>query len=177
MKAKREMEFPDIRRPSREIWIEPTVDDLERFYEDHILPCRILSVDIETSGQLITCIGFAPSPRIALVIPFFDHRAKGRSYWRNSQDERKAKLFIRRVLEDKRIPKLFQNGLYDIAFLLRADGIKVMGAEEDTMLLHHALQPESLKGLGFLGSIYTDEGSWKRLRDEGEEIETAKRDD
>jgi hypothetical protein len=29
------------------------------------------------------------------------------------------------------------------------------------MLLQHALQPEALKGLGFLGSIYTDHGAWK----------------
>ena len=32
------------------------------------------------------------------------------------------------------------------------------------MLLHHALQPESLKALGFLGSLYTDEGPWKQMR-------------
>ena len=40
-------------------------------------------------------------------------------------------------------------------------GIKVYGAVEDTMFAHHALQPEMLKGLEFLGSVYTDEGSWK----------------
>jgi DNA polymerase I-like protein with 3'-5' exonuclease and polymerase domains len=68
------------------------------------------------------------------------------------------------VLVDGRIPKLFQNGLYDIAFLWRAQGIAVRGAAEDTMLLSHALQPESLKGLGYLGSIYTDHGPWKSER-------------
>jgi len=45
---------------------------------------------------------------------------------------------------------------------------------EDTMLLHHALQPESLKSLGFLGSVYSDEGSWKQLR---RGRTTIKRDD
>jgi hypothetical protein len=39
-----------------------------------------------------------------------------------------------------------------------------MGAEHDTMLLSHSLQPESLKGLGYLGSVFTDEGSWKQER-------------
>ena len=48
------------------------------------------------------------------------------------------------------------------------------GAEEDTMLLHHALYPESLKGLGFLGSIYCDEGAWKGMR---KGTETIKRED
>lgn len=174
MKAKREMEFPDIRRPPREIWIDPTLEDLEEFYERYIVNCKFLSVDIETSGTLITCIGFAPRNSLAIVVPFFDARKKGRSYWPSREAECRAKLFCKRVLENSRIRKLFQNGAYDIAFLLRADGIRTMGAAEDTMLLHHALQPESLKGLGFLGSCYTDEGSWKSLR---EEIETAKRDD
>jgi DNA polymerase I-like protein with 3'-5' exonuclease and polymerase domains len=65
------------------------------------------------------------------------------------------------VLEDESIPKLFQNGAYDIAFIWRTTGIKTLGAKHDTMLLHHALQPEALKGLGYLGSIYTDHGPWK----------------
>ncbi len=65
--------------------------------------------------------------------------------------------------DDASIPKLFQNGLYDIAFLYRSMGIKVMGASEETMLAHHALQPEMIKDLGFLGSVYTDEGAWKHL--------------
>ena len=32
------------------------------------------------------------------------------------------------------------------------------------MLLHHSLFPELQKGLGFLGSIYTNEASWKLMR-------------
>ena len=35
---------------------------------------------------------------------------------------------------------------------------------DDTMLMHHALQPESNKGLGFLGSVYTNHSSWKTMR-------------
>jgi hypothetical protein len=35
------------------------------------------------------------------------------------------------------------------------------------MLLHHAIHPEMRKGLGFLGSIYTDEPSWKLMRKRG----------
>src|SRR5262249_16921096 len=31
MKAKREAEFPDIHRPPREIWIEPTLEDIHEF--------------------------------------------------------------------------------------------------------------------------------------------------
>jgi len=164
MKAKREAEYPEIRRPKREIWIEPALEDMEEFYERYIRRAEKLSVDIETAGSQITCIGFAPNGTISIVIPFLDTRRKGRSYFGTREMENRAWAFVRRVLVSPTPVKIFQNGLYDIAFLWRAYGIKVLGAEHDTMLLHHALQPESLKGLGFLGSIYTDEGSWKDMR-------------
>lgn len=164
IKAERESHFPEIRRPQREIWIEPTLTDIEDFHERYIRDSQLLSVDIETSGNQVTCIGFAPSPNVAIVIPFYDSRRKDRSYWRSESDERSVLEYTQRVLLDPRIPKLFQNGMYDIAFLYRSLGIRVRGVEHDTMLLHHALQPESLKGLGFLGSIYTDERAWKEMR-------------
>lgn len=171
-KALREAKFPEVRRPEREIWIEPDLADVRRFYSEHIEGCKLLSVDIETSGSSITCIGFAPSPRIAIVIPFYDSRRKGRSYWTSQADEQSVWGIILEILRDRTIPKLFQNGLYDIAFLWRSMGLKVYGAAEDTMLLHHALQPESLKGLGYLGSLYCDEGAWKADHRE----QTIKRD-
>lgn len=161
IKARREAEYPDIRRPQRQIWIEPTLADLEDFYAQYIVGCEILSTDIETAGNQVTCIGFAPGPGIALVIPFHDSRRRDRNYWPNTSTERAAWAFVRRLLEDASIKKVFQNGLFDIAFLWRSVGIKVLGATEDTMLCHHSLQPESLKGLGFLGSCYSDEGAWK----------------
>ncbi len=161
IKARREAAFGDIRRPACEIWIEPTLDDIARFINDYIRGCKILSVDIETTGSRITCIGFAPSRSLAIVIPFDDERAKGGSYWPDVASEVAAWKLVRSVLVDTSIPKLFQNGLYDINFLWRAYGIGVRGCAHDTMLLHHALQPESLKGLGYLGSIYTDHGPWK----------------
>lgn len=172
MKAKRENEYPEIRRPQRFIWIEPTLEDIERFINEHVRDW--LSVDIETSGNQITCVGFSPSEVLAIVVPFFDERKKSRSYWPNLSDEQRAWELIRGPLENRNVRKIFQNGLYDIAFLLRSQGIKVRGAEDDTMLCHHALQPESLKGLGFLGSIYCDEGAWKQERGK---METIKRDE
>ena len=161
MKARREAEYPEIRRPKCEIWIEPTIEDIERFRDAHIRGCRVLSVDIETSGNQITCIGFSSRSDIALVVPFLDERRKTRSYWGDTSSEQTAWKIVRDILADGSIPKLFQNGLYDIAFLWRSYGIKVYGATHDTMLLHHALQPESLKSLGFMGSVYTDHGAWK----------------
>jgi len=171
MKAKRESAYPEIRRPKRTIFIPETMEDLNAL--DLGRHSR-LAVDIETSGKQITCIGFAPGRGSAVVIPFTDRRRVGGSYWTDSVCELHAWDIVKGICEDARIKKTFQNGLYDIAFLWRSARIKVLGAEEDTMLLHHALQPESLKGLGFLGSIYTDEGNWKQMRTKHE---TIKRDD
>lgn len=173
MKAKREMEYPEIRRPKREIWIEPTLEDIDDFNQRYLQGSSCVSVDIETAGNQITCIGFAPSREVAIVIPFRDSRVRSRSYWKDPRTEREAWDRIRDILEDVRIRKLFQNGLFDVAFLWRSVGIRVLGAAEDTMLLHHALQPESLKSLGFLGSCYCDEGAWKTMR----KTETIKRDE
>jgi uracil-DNA glycosylase len=172
IKAKRESETINIERPHREIWIEPTLADIKAFIAEHIHGCKLLSVDIETYGSRVTCIGFAPSERIGIVIPFDDSRRPDGSYWATASAERECWAMVREVLVDKSIPKLFQNGLYDISFLLRAYGIGVMGAEHDTMLLMHALQPESLKGLGYQGSLFTNERAWKEL---GKRSKTIKR--
>lgn len=172
-KAKREALFPEIRRPERVIWIEPKIEDLYEFKKRHIDGAGRVSVDIETAGNQITCIGFAPSPKIALVVPFVDGRRLGKNYWGNKDSEQAAWAFVKEILRDRKVRKTFQNGLYDIAFIWRSVGMKVYGAEHDTMLLHHALQPESLKSLGFLGSVYTDEGNWKQMR----RVSTIKRDD
>ena len=173
IKAKRESAHATINRPHRQIHIEPTLAEIHSFISTHVAGSRLLSVDIETAGTRITCIGLAPNPNLALVIPFDDPRTANGCFWPTASAELSAWAAVRGVLEDPTIPKLFQNGAYDIAFLYRSMHVKVRGAMEDTMLLHHALHPETLKSLGFLGSIYSDEGSWKDMR----KAKTTKRDD
>lgn len=171
MKARRESEYPEVRLPRRTVYIEPTLEDLEWYYANEIRGASLLSVDIETAGDEITCIGFAPSVSSAIVIPFVDLR-RGGNYWPSELEELRAWDFVRRLLASP-IPKVFQNGLYDMHFLWRRYGLPTINAEHDTMLLHHGLQPESEKGLGFLGSVYTNEASWKLMR----KAETIKRDE
>ena len=171
-KLSEELKFPEIRRPVRSIWIEPTLDDLMRFEAQYILPASRLSVDIETAGTMITCIGFAPSPSVAIVVPFPDADQKDGSYWRTIEDEAAALVWCRRQCL-RPIDKVGQNFLYDIQHLWKNYGVPIGGKVDDTMLLHHALQPEMEKGLGFLGSIYTREASWKFMRHK----ETIKRED
>jgi uracil-DNA glycosylase len=173
-KAARESAFPEVRRPERTIYIEPTLEDLRWYYDNFLAAAKQISFDIETAGQQITCIGFAPDDKSAVVIPFVDLRTATGSYWATQDDERAAWAYVRNVLNSSP-PKVAQNGLYDIHFLWRSYGITVRNFEDDTMLLHHALQPESEKGLAFLGSVYTNEASWKLMRQRGKT--TIKRDE
>lgn len=174
MKAKAESEFKELRRPSREIWIEPTLADIQEFRERFISGCPDLAFDIETSNEQITCIGFAPSIDRALVIPFWDIRKPGGSYWDSLADELAAWKLVADILAGPE-PKVGQNLLYDVQYLWMKYGIPVMNITNDTMLLHHSLLPECPKGLDFLGSVYTNEVAWKQDRPRGKN--TIKRED
>ena len=119
-------------------------------------------------------IGFARSRSEALVVPFV--RDDGTSYWPTESDELTARHFCNSLLSS-RIRKVTQNGLYDIQYMLD-EGFELRGFDEDTMLLHHSLYPEMLKGLGFLGSIYSSEPAWKLMRGKNvNDTEEFKRDE
>lgn len=167
IKAKRESEFPEVSLPSFNILIPENDADI-RELRAFLLGAQILAVDIETSREQITCIGFAPSKNLAVVIPFWDLRKSSHSYWEHSHEVLAWKL-VKDVLESD-IPKLGQNFMYDLMYLLRMR-IQVRNFCEDTMLMHHALYPELEKSLAFLGSIYTDQPAWKQLRPKGRRTE------
>lgn len=162
-KAARESTFPEVRQVAREIWTNPSLADLAAF-EPYINASPELSIDIETIGDQITCIGFAPTTTRCLVVSFFiDDKARANSFWPTLADEIAAWNWVKRICA---LPKRIvgQNFLYDLKSLWTYYGIKVPSATDDTMLLHHAMQPEMEKGLNFLGSIYANEPSWKYMR-------------
>ena len=161
MKAHREVEFPEIRRPERRVLVRPTLEEIA------VWACRdheMLAVDIETAARQITMIGFARSAAEAIVLPFVDMRNVLGSYWNDQKDELIAWSWVKYLLELP-CPKIFQNGLYDLQYILRM-GLRPVNCLADTMLLHHSMYPELQKGLGFLGSIYTNESSWKLMRED-----------
>jgi len=173
MKAAREAEFPEVRRPARFIHINPTLEEVE-LWEKGLYPkewkpwtqANPLSIDTETKGKLISTISFSATQDTAFVIPFLKMRSLDRSYW-NLSEECAVRKIIARVLVSK-IPKLFQNGLYDCQYL-RREKYKLHNVIEDTMIMQHALYPELPKSLGFLGSIHTNEAAWKLMRERGED--------
>lgn len=172
-KGAREMEFREVRRPSRTLWIRPGLNDIQLFYHKYMAPQldEPWGVDIETKDGGITEISFC-LPQIGIVIPFYSREKT--NYWSTPQEEKQAWQLVAYFLDKLRCP-VFQNGNYDISYLWRTMGIVVTHAGEDTMLLHHSLQPEIKKGLGFLASLYTDQPAWKGMRTK--DTGTFKRED
>lgn len=154
--AIRESTFSEVRRPERSVLINPNLHDVREWFKRPVL---LYSVDTETKRGQIEMVGFARSPRDAIVIPLVDFRKENYSYW-SPEEEVEIYKIIRDVLQGP-IPKLGQNFLYDLQYFIRALKIRPRNCREDTMLLSHALTPEMPKSLGFLGSIHTNEASWK----------------
>lgn len=169
-KAKRESLFPEIVRPERFIHIPESIEDLHNFYIEHILPAPSVSCDIETKQLQITEVGFSPDPSLALVIPFYSRERI--NFWSTLEEELEAWRMVRLIIETK--PLIGQNFSYDLKYFWMKMGLRCMTVEDDTMILHHSMYPEMEKGLGFLGSIYTDEPSWKFMR---ADQETLKKED
>lgn len=162
IKARRELEFPEVRRPKR--WLTVISPDSKGLVEGSQWLNRPApdgySIDIETNFGQISMLSFARSPADALVIQF--HNDDGSSFWPNVFLETEAWKLTQRGLS-KPVPKTFQNGLYDISYFMRM-GFQVKMCRDDTMLRHHAALPELPKSLGFMGSLYSDECAWKSMR-------------
>jgi uracil-DNA glycosylase len=177
MKAKRQAAFPEVRRPQRWLHLRPSIEDLEAFWQDYIVPSDGLSVDIETKNPLITCVGISPSPDRVIVVPFYDGERESGNYWTTAREERIAWEFVRRCLNTPGKRVFGQNFQYDTQYLWRYMGIPCASWSDDTMLMHHALQIEMDKGLGFLASIYSEELAWKFMHKRRAADRSTKKED
>ena len=175
MKAARQGEFPEIRRPKRAILVNPAFEEAmlwfvtTRMLMDSGHPRRF-ACDTETAQGQITCISFATSNDSAITIPFVKMKRDStghtvpnwENYWEDEWEEYRVWQEIKWFLESG-CEIVGQNFIYDLQYLLPC-GIFPRRCAHDTMLLHHSIFPEMNKGLGFLGSIYSDEASWKLMR-------------
>lgn len=150
---------PKIVLPERKLFLEPTLEDLYA-HTDMLTQTDLLSVDVETYADQVTNIGFAPSSKYALNVPFVDRRVPDLSYWQDPMHEVAAWSWVRDILVSP-VPKLGQNFPYDAVRMLRKYHIAPRNYREDTRLLHHAIYPELPKDLQFLGSSYSTQGAWK----------------
>lgn len=178
-KAKRECLTPEIKFLARRAWYNCTLSEIRNW---SLLPAEKYSVDIESGYALfsraelnrmtqkmryilssqISMIGFARNKEDSLVIEFMTREKENLSYWETASEEIEAWKLTQELLS-KPIPKIFQNGMYDLNRLIYA-GMMTSMPREDTMLQHHAHYPEMRKNLGFLASIYcTETPAWKSI--------------
>ena len=174
-KAHQESTTPDLQFDNTELWFEPTLADLEEFGRLYLAPARECAFDVETKQGQITCLSFAPNIDVEIVVPFWVEGPQPH-YWPCLRDECRAWRWVQYWVEKPDLIKVTQNGLYDTMYLRMAHKMNPMNFSEDTMLASHSLYSEMRKGLGVLGSLYTNTPSWKKMRTFKRE-EQLKRDD
>lgn len=134
---------------------EKTVATLKMIELGTVAAGEDLSVDIEVANFQVSNIGLGVGLK-GFSIPFIN------KLWTLEQ-ETHLWLLIAKLLSDAKIPKVGQNFIFDIHFLLMQNSIFVKGPIKDTMMAQSILFPDFLKGLGFLGSIYLNVPSWKQM--------------
>ncbi len=153
-KAKLQSKTRDLVRPVRQlIYKYENVGEALEWLDYYAQQDRV-AADIEVINYAISCVSFSSDPSIACVIPIAAGWTEGEELqlWRAMQ----------KIFGSASITKVFQNGIFDMQFMLTQNGIVVRGPIEDTMLAHSVMYPEMQKGLGFLGSIYCGaQGYWK----------------
>lgn len=144
-----ESAFRDLRLPTRKYVIAPENDVLEH-YVNLLAKSDVLSVDIETFGPYLACVGFSPNPDTGICI-----------VWNNQPQTRDA---IQRIL-DSPAKKVFHFGTFDTEYL-HLQGFTINNWHWDTMVAQHVMWSELPRALKYLTSIYTREPYYK---DEGKE--------
>ena len=162
IRAQYQSEFPEIRRPERNLITNPSCEQSLAWLESHRGKKRVC-LDIEISGQLeITCIAFSYSPKEAISIPVAQYSVA---------EEVRVWEAIAEIIGDPEIMKIGQNIAFDLFFILFRYHIIPRGFIGDTMIAHNIMYPDFNKGLDFLCSVYTDEPYYKG---EGKEWKVVK---
>jgi len=166
-RALEQSQFPEIRRPQRAYYIEPTFSEAKDWLVS-LIGQKQITFDIECFyPRFIDCIGFAPSPREAFNIPIM--RRDNTSYW-SLEEELVLWGLIQQVLSQPQTEYVTQNGLFD-CWRLYQHGILApyMARGFDTMYSHRLIAADLPHKLEFLCSIYTEEpyykdesGDWKK---------------
>lgn len=154
-RIKEEANYRELNLPVRTLLVQPSYLEACTFLEE-CLKVKEVAIDIEVYKLEVSCISFATSPTLCMSIPF-DNR------W-SVEEEITLWRKVAAVLEDPKIDKIFQNGMFDISFLFAKNKITTQGYIHDTMVKHNLNYPDFPKGLGFITTQYTREPYYK---DEG----------
>lgn len=150
--------FPEVRVPDWNFIVRPsfsavqdTLNMLCRNVEIEVMP---LSVDIETRGARIACIGLAWTKLDALCIPLMAVGAAGHNYWQENEE-----IWIidrlRYLLTHPNVRVIGQNFGYDAQyFAVQAGFLPIV--HYDTMLMQHVAFLGQKKSLDYISSMYCE---------------------
>jgi uracil-DNA glycosylase family 4 len=152
-----ELKSPELDLPRRTYEIDPTEADVRRMCRDADRAGMegMLAIDIETPGGRIAVVGFSLTQDHAISIQL-DGADDPRWEW------------VRRLC-GLRVPKVLQNGHFDL-FYLHFAGVTVRNWWWDTLAMHHCLDPMLPHSLDFMASVYTREPYWKQEAKDPDEI-------
>jgi uracil-DNA glycosylase family 4 len=151
-KAKVESKFRELKRPERiTVYNFDSAAEVVRWIE-YFEDSSELAVDIEVTNFEVSCVSLANRANVAVVVPIGKTVFKPQGW--TLEEELVIWRALQRLLGNDDIPKILQNGIFDIQFLLANIGLEVRGEILDTMIGHSCMWPDLPKGLGFLGSIY-----------------------
>lgn len=112
------------------------------------------AADIEGGLQGLICMSIVCEPNHGFIIAFGQH---------SLEDQGRIYVSLSRWLGRSDIPKVFQNGLYDLFVLAYGFQMPVRGLRDDTMLKQWEIYPELPKGLDTQASLWTRQPQWKHL--------------
>ena len=161
----REAGFREIRQPQRQHIINPTESQIAEFiYRVYQAPVGArMSVDIETWGNTLSCVGFALTPYESITIP-------------TTGAGKHDNLIAVKTLCESQVTKVLCNGTYDW-YWLDAYDVRLNNYWLDVQSMHHALDPAEKHSLDFLASIYCPHYVyWKDEAKDAEEIVKYARD-
>jgi len=126
--------------------------------KEFLAECFLIAIDIETSHDFITCIGYTglkqTGEMFSYVIPFFSTQTETGAFWAELNDEIFAWQIVEEVNKNDAF-KCFQNGQYDGAYLIKYR-CPVTNYLFDTLHLMHSIWTEAPKKLNFIASIFVD---------------------
>lgn len=141
--------------PQRRYGTKPTLAQCDEFLGS-VRDSDTLSIDIETPGGIIACVGFAVDRACSFTIPTTV------AYW--GGDTPKAWAIVRALCEHP-CAKVMQNGHFDTYWLRQIADITVNNWQWDTLAMHHCLDSADDHSLAYMASMDTWEPFWKEWDD------------
>ena len=164
----------DISRAPPNSNLYPTIEAL-RVFSSRPQITQGVSIDIESAGNYLRCIGFTRIADLHYVCVRF-RRQGGAVYHRSFEDLYLVVEWTYNLLKDPRVPKVFQNGqAFDVIELEMMGydrdgwyGFEVNGYTDndlgfDTMLGHMTALSGFPKGLQVMSTVLLAMPNWKKL--------------